>query len=43
LRKDGKITKFTNWAAIFYLPITAVGVSFSAKTKGVADWDKEEL
>jgi hypothetical protein len=25
------------------LPITAVGVSFSAKTKGVADWDKEEL
>ncbi len=25
------------------LPIIAVGVSFSAKTKGVADWDKEEL
>ena len=25
------------------LPITAVGVSFSAKTKGVADWAKEEL
>ena len=25
------------------LPITGVGVSFSVKTKGVADWDKEEL
>ena len=25
------------------LPITGVGVSFSAKTKGVADWAKEEL
>ena len=25
------------------LPITAVGVSFSAQTKGVEDWDKEEL
>jgi hypothetical protein len=25
------------------LPITAVGVSFSPKTKGVADWDEEEL
>jgi Predicted AAA-ATPase/PD-(D/E)XK nuclease superfamily len=24
-------------------PITGVGVVFSAKTKGVADWDKEEL
>ena len=25
------------------LPITGVGVVFSPKTKGVADWDKEEL
>ena len=25
------------------LPITAVGVVFSTKTKGVAEWDKEEL
>jgi hypothetical protein len=24
-------------------PITGVGVVFSPKTKGVADWDKEEL
>jgi hypothetical protein len=24
-------------------PITAVGVTFSAKTKGIADWDSEEL
>ena len=24
-------------------PITAVGVSFSAKTKGIVEWDKAEL
>ena len=38
--------KDRNYAASLRLhqkPITAVGVSFSAKTKGVAEWDKEDL
>ncbi len=38
--------KDRNYAASlrhFNKPITAVGVSFSTKTKGVADWDKAEL
>lgn len=38
--------KDRNYAAslrIRNLPITAVGVSFSAKTKGVEEWAKEEL